>query len=130
MSLNCDILLKLASLDKGVGSRDELEMLYPSSGERAELLVAVRPDEYSAAVLARAVEDCDVHLVNMNLTPMRTDEGLLVVALRVDCTGTDAIERSLERYGYMVLDASGNRFSIDDEESRRRAAELLHMLEL
>lgn len=108
----------------------ESQLLYPVAPERAELLVAVRPDNYSAATIARAVEDCDVHLVNLNLTSARTPGGDLVVAVRVDCAGTDAVTRSLERYGYTVIATSGAGVSIDDEESRRRAAELLHMLEI
>jgi len=109
---------------------DERQLLYPASSGRAELLVAVRPADYSAASVARAVEDCDVHLVNLNLTSARTPSGDLVVALRVDCAGTDAVTRSLERYGYTVIAASGDGETIDDDEGRRRAAELLHILEI
>lgn len=108
----------------------EGQLLYPASAERAELLVAVCPDDYSAAAIAHAVEDCDVHLVNLNLTSARTPAGELVVALRVDCAGADAVTRSLERYGYTVIAASGPGMSVDDEEGRRRAAELLHLLEI
>jgi len=120
---------RLQSLDT-TGTGDEGRLLYPEALDRAELLVAIRPDNYSAAVIARAVEDCDVHLVNLNLTPTRTPDGDLVVALRVDCAGTDAVTRSLERYGYTVIAASGTEPSIDSEESRRRAAELLHLLQI
>lgn len=129
MSLNHNILYKLQSLDPGMMS-DEGQLLYPASSGKAELLVAVRPADYSAASVARAVEDCDVHLVNLNLTSVRTPSGDLVVALRVDCAGADAVTRSLERYGYTVIAASGAGVTIDDDEGRRRAAELLHILEI
>lgn len=130
MSLNYDILHKLASLDRDSDAGDGLRLIYPPAGERAELLVAVRPDEYSATAIARAVEDCDVHLVNLNLTSARTDDGWLVVAVRVDCATADAVVRSLERYGYRIIASNGTAASIDDEESRRRAAELLYLLQI
>ncbi len=122
-------MYKLQSLDS-VQVAGECQLLYPASSDRAELLVAVRPGDYSATSIARAVEDCDVHLVNLNLTSARTTSGDLVVALRVACEGTDAVTRSLERYGYTVIAASGAGVSVGDEESRRRAAELLHLLEI
>lgn len=127
--MNNDILQQLAGL-AGRSDADELSLLYPPSDRRAELLVAVHPDSYSAAAIARAVEDCDLQPVNINLTPARTPDGRLVVALRVDSESTDAVTRSLGRYGYDVIAAAGTRPSIDEDESRRRAAELLYMLEL
>lgn len=127
--MNNDILQSLIRLTGHIDA-DELSLLYPPSDERAELLVAVRPDAYSASAIARAVEDCDLQLVNLNLTSARTPDGRLVAAVRVAGEDADAVTRSLGRYGYEVIAAAGSRPSVDDEESRRRAAELLHLLEL
>lgn len=108
----------------------EMSVLYPESDDRSEILVSVRPDDYSASVISRAVEDCDVHLVNMNVTSARMPDGALIVALRVDCSNPSIVERSLERYGLCVIDSWGAMTTIDNEEERRRAAEVLHILEL
>ncbi|MCM1449032.1 MAG: hypothetical protein NC082_01685 [Clostridiales bacterium] len=109
---------------------DELDILYPRALDRAEVLIAVSPDRYSASSIARAVEDADCNLVNLNLTSERTERGDLIVALRVDNSTTDALVSSLNRYGYGILASSGAAPSVDEEESRRRVAELLHLIEL
>lgn len=110
--------------------QDEMQLLYPVSSDRAELLVAVAPDNYTASAIAHAVEDCNMHLINMNVTPVRTPMGHLVIALRVDGTNIDAVARSLQRYGFEVIAGSDVAASIDNEEAARRAAELLHLLEI
>ena len=58
------------------------------------------PPDYSASLLARAVEDTDTHLVDLITNP--GDEGLLNVTLRVRCDDPTAASHSLERYGYHV----------------------------
>ncbi len=58
------------------------------------------PADYSASMLARAVEDCDVHLVDMFTTP--GEEGYIRVTLRVRCIDPSPVVHSLERYGYLV----------------------------
>lgn len=131
MSEKNNILDNLASMAKGLSTgSDRLELLYPRSRECVEALIAVSPDQYSASDVARAVEDTDCHLVNLNLTAARTVQGKLVVALRVDSVTADALVSSLSRYGYEVLAVSGGTPWVDDEESRRRVAELLHIMEI
>jgi len=56
--------------------------------------------DYSASHLARAVEDSDVHLVDLLTTP--AEDGHLQVTLRVRCEDPTATAHSLERYGYEV----------------------------
>lgn len=58
------------------------------------------PADYSASILARAVEDCDVHLVDLLTTP--GEEGCLRVTLRVRCADPTPVVHSLERYGFRV----------------------------
>lgn len=63
------------------------------------------PHDYSASHIARAVEDADVHLVDLLTNP--ADEGMLRITLRVRCDDAAATVHSLERYGYHVLDVYG-----------------------
>lgn len=79
--------------------------LFPPSDEASELLVACRRADYSASVLARAVEDCDAHLLNLNLTGDKAPDGSddLLVELRVGLRNAMGVARSLERYGFRVL---------------------------
>lgn len=64
------------------------------------------PSDYSASHLARAVEDADVHLVDLLTTP--GVDGHLHVTLRVRCEDPTSAVHSLERYGYEVTDVHGN----------------------
>ena len=64
--------------------------------------------DYSASVISHAVEDTDAHLVDLFTVP--ADNGRLTVTLRVRHSDPTAAVRSLERYGFNVIDAhaSGN----------------------
>ena len=64
------------------------------------------PADYSASLLARAVEDTDAHLVDLLTVP--SDGGRLHVTLRVRCEDPTAAVHSLERYGYNVTDIYGH----------------------
>ena len=84
---------------------------------------------YSASEIARAVEDCDAQLLNLNVTSLAAEEADLVVALRVNHLNAGSIARSLDRYGYQVLDIASSS-TLDDDRLRLRAAELLRYLEM
>lgn len=62
--------------------------------------------DYSASHLARAVEDSDVHLVDMITTPLEGNR--LRVTLRVRCEDPTATVHCLERYGYDVPEVYGH----------------------
>lgn len=109
-----------------------IEQLFAPAADTSSLLVACDRRDYSASRLARAVEDADAHLLNLNVTSLRADDapdGTVVVALRVGRRDALAVARSIERYGYDVLDFDG-----DDDDSgdtaRRNAAALLRLLEM
>lgn len=109
----------------------------PRQREASMLTVACFPDDFSASQLARAVEDSNAHLLNLNVTDRRLDDGRITVELRTNLLHHTATARSLERYGYEVLHArsllNGKIVIADgdaDDTSRRRAAELLHILNL
>lgn len=76
--------------------------------------VECRPEEYSASLLAHAVEDSDAHLVDMITAP--ADNGCLRVTLRVRHTDPSATVHSLERYDFHVVDAYGGNGDIRDAE--------------
>lgn len=64
------------------------------------------PADYSASQLARAVEDSDMHLVDLLTAPGA--EGRLHVTLRVRCEDPTPAVHSLERYGYEVSEVYGH----------------------
>ena len=85
--------------------------------------------DYSASIIARAVEDCNAKVLNLNVTAMESDDAEILVLLRVGVRNPEGVVRSLSRYGYDtlgVLDASG----VADDTSRDRALELLHYLQI
>lgn len=86
-----------------------LDRLFPPVEESSTILLACRRGDFSASRIARAVEDCDAHLINLNVT---TDgesypDSRIVVELRVTHRNPESVSRSLERYGYEVISADG-----------------------
>lgn len=65
--------------------------------------------DYSASHIARAVEDSDVHLVDLLTTPGA--EGRIHVTLRVRCEDPTSTTHCLERYGYAVTDVHGHEYA-------------------
>ena len=106
--------------------------LMPPMDEASRLVVACHPADFSASALARAVEDTNAHLVNLNVTARRLDDGRLTVELRTNHRNPGAAARSLERYGFEVLEHNGTSDPDDptDEMLRHRAGQLLKILEI
>lgn len=100
------------------------------AAESSALVVACRPDQYSASVIARAVEDCDAHLINLCLSGERTDIGEVVVYLRIDHRNGESAARSIERFGYRVLRVDNAGGELSDETARDRVNQLLRYLEI
>lgn len=109
---------------------ERLQALLPDGAESCELLVACPPGDYSASVLAKAVEDCDARLLALTVTAMRDSTGKPVVMLRADTRNPEGIERSLARYGYEVLNTRGKLTAAEQAEAIARVNELLHYLEM
>lgn len=110
-----------------------LQRLFPPHADASTLKVSVEAGQYSASAIARAVEDCDAHLLNLNITadtPPRPGE--IVVELRVSHRNTTAVAHSLARYGMEVIDfdTSGADLPDDVDAVRRRVNELLHIIDL
>lgn len=104
--------------------------LFPAVEDSCEITVSIDSLHYSASALARAVEDAEAHLLNLNLTTPLSARTEAVIEIRVSHRSAMAVCRSLERYGFNVIDVR----SADDpgtaDTLRRRADELLHLLEL
>ncbi|MCM1337821.1 MAG: hypothetical protein NC187_07940 [Candidatus Amulumruptor caecigallinarius] len=107
-----------------------LEWLMPFSPEASELTLVCPAADYSASRIAHAVEDCDAHLLNLNVTAGSAPGGLTLVHLRVTHREPAAVARSLERYGYEVVDSTAASGHDDSDEARRRALEAAHYLSL
>lgn len=78
------------------------------------ITVECAPEDYSASVLAHAVEDSDAHLVDLFSVP--GENGLIKVTLRVRHSDPTAAVRSLERYDFHVLEAHSSSDSIQSME--------------
>lgn len=102
----------------------------PPLQEASRLIVACRPDDFSASTLARAIEDSDAHLLNLNVTDRRLDDGRITVDLRTNRRNARSAVRSLERYGYEVISSDGDGEDAADDLFRLRAAELLHLINI
>lgn len=108
----------------------------------ARLLIGCRRDQYAASLVARAVEDCDAHLLNLNVTtagaltgdgPAVTDcypDFPVQVELRVNHRNTERIGRSLERYGFTVLEAQSSADGTDSDRTMRNFSHLMRYLEI
>ena len=125
MTLNADNLEIL-------GDQITLDRLFPPVDEGSQLLVAVSPVDYTASTVARAVEDTDAHLINLNVLADRSGADELMVHLRVDRRDGNAVARSLERYGYRVVDmqSTGEADDSADDSARDRVNQLLRLLEV
>lgn len=107
------------------------DILFPHSPDASTLVLACLPQDYSASVIARAVEDCDAHVINLNVMGEHTPAGEMKVALRVDHRNATAVSRSLQRFGYEVIEVDQpDDFNPDAEMARSRVNELLRYLEV
>ncbi len=106
-----------------------IERLFPQVEESSTLLISCRRGDYSASRIAHAVEDCDAHLLNLNVTADSEElDNRVVAEIRVSHRNPSAVARSLERYGYEVADTDRSELA-DDPVLQSRLNELLHYLE-
>ncbi|MCH5229777.1 MAG: hypothetical protein J1F12_07285 [Muribaculaceae bacterium] len=78
------------------------------------ITIECAPQDYSAGVIAHAVEDSDAHLVDLFSTP--AENGKIRVTLRVSHSDPTAAVRSLERYDYEVVEAHSSGDSLQSME--------------
>lgn len=125
-----DILTQITSA--AVGAEATLQRLFPVVEDSSRLTVSCRRIDYSASAVARAVEDCDAHLLNLNVTSdgaMDPFGDEVTVELRVSHRNASAVARSLERYGYRVV-AVEHAAGADSDTMRERVNELIHYLDV
>lgn len=120
----------------------ENDYLFPAVAESSRLLVGCRREDYSASRIAHAVEDCNARLLNLNVTSMDNDKDYdidgdgtsdgkfpVVCDIRVNHRNAEHISRSLERYGYTVLEATTSE-KPDESTLRQRINEFFRYLEI
>lgn len=78
------------------------------------ITVDCAPEDFSASVLAHAIEDTDAHLVDLFSSP--GENGRINVTLRVRHSDPSAAVRSLERYDYHVIEAHSSSDSLQSIE--------------
>ena len=120
------------------------DYFFPAAGDTSRMLAGCRREYYSASRIAHAVEDCDAHLLNLNIVSMGQtaaaetleadyDNGpfQVIFDIRVSHRNPASIQRSLERYGYTVLETmTGDGTEDDDDVTRRRIDEFIRYLEI
>ncbi len=106
--------LRVSESGETIGIIDEQSLLeafgrmIAARDDSSVITVECAPGDYSASRLAHAVEDSDVHLVDLLSAP--GSEGRLKVTLRVRSVDPTATVNSLERYGYTVTEAHGDLY--------------------
>ena len=106
----------------------DIDRLYPQVGDSVRILAACLPSEYAASIVARAVEDADARLLNINITSDGEEmDNRVVFELRVNHRSPRAVCHSLERYGFEVLDVESASIEADPVMSERVAELLRHI---
>ena len=126
-------LLEVTEGEMPIGVIDQTSMLtalglmLAARDDSSVVTVECHPEDYSASLIAHAVEDAGVHLVDLWSVP--ASEGMVRVTLRVRCADPSGVIRSLERYDYNVVEAHGREYA-DLEISARRLSELRAYLDI
>lgn len=90
-----------------ITARDVLGALstwFAARDDASTVVLECQLEDYSASLIAHAVEDADAHLLSLLTAP--SEEGMRVT-LRVRLADPSPAIRSLERYGFRVIDATG-----------------------
>lgn len=118
-------------VDLGSLSAAPLEMssLFPPRLEACHILIGTGREDFVASRIAHAVEDADANLLNLNVTSLSDSDNSHIVALRVDHRDPQRVARSLERYGYNIVDlALSDRRDGDDDVLRAKINEFIHYI--
>ncbi len=131
MTVKDEILTQIDNTKPRFGALEGelLARLFPPLGDSCRLVIACRKNAYAASIVARAVEDCDAHLLNLNVTSEVTDEGDMIVELRVGINNGESVARSLARYGYEVVSVEPETH-IDNDTMRSRIDELMRYINM
>lgn len=114
--------------EREIGFIDETSLLeglgefIAARDDSSILTVECSPAEYSASSLAHAVEDADIHLVDLISHP--AEGGMVRVTLRVRAEDPSAAISSLERYGFRVVEGHSAGYNADVALLSERIASL------
>ena len=110
----------------------DLEVLFPQLGDESHILLGCRREDFSASRIAHAVEDCDAHLINLNVLAMEHPQAETLVDIRVNRRNPVEVARSLRRYGYDVLEINnaGPEEDCGDNTLRERIDQVPHYLNI
>ena len=131
LSAKDNILTQIDTLeeDLGIDMAQKMARLFPVVEDSCRLTMICHKSDYAASIVARAVEDCDAHVLNLNVSGETTPTGQMVVELRVGVNNGESVARSLARYGYEVVQIVHEN-AVDEDTMRRRVDELMHYIEL
>lgn len=89
------------------------------AGRDDSILITLQtaPADYSASKIARAVEDADVHLVDLVTKP--ADDGMIKVTIRVRTDDPSSVVANLERYDIDVVEVSARSSRFEDAVMER-----------
>lgn len=122
--MNADMADKTIEMTE---SSNDVSTLFPPVEAGQMFVVACSASDFLPSRLARAVEDCDAHLVNMNVTEFGGNTSPVVAQIRTIGASRSDIIRSLERYGYFV---EGEDDSTEADLFRQRVNEVLLYLNI
>lgn len=94
----------LEGLGRMIAARDDCSVI----------TIECDPQDYSASLIAHAVEDTDAHLVDLFSVP--AENGKILVTLRVRHSDPTSAVRSLERYDFNVVETHGCSSSMQSME--------------
>ena len=101
-------IIDQSSLLEGLG-----RMIAPRD-DCSVITVDCAAEDYSASLLAHAVEDSDAHLVDLFSSP--GENGRVLITLRVRHSDPTAAMRSLERYDFHVIESHSSGDTIERME--------------
>lgn len=107
----------------------DLTDLFPSVADSSHILVGTGHEDFMASRIAHAVEDADANMINMNVTGMTSAHDRHIIEIRVNHRDPERVARSLERYGYNILDVKSGDGSTN-EQLTERLDELMHYLSI
>lgn len=117
--------------DTAMSAQQTVARLMPFSPDATRFSIVCRRNDYSAGRIARAIEDCNANVLNLNVTSDTADDAdHIVVDVRVDRKNIDSISRSLARYDYYVEGITDYTDYVIAERDRMRVAELLRHLDI
>lgn len=126
---NFSELKKISPTNTKKSGTECLSHLMPYRPDASTFTIVCRRDDYSAARIAYAIEDCNAHVLNLNVTDTELEGDRIAVSVRVDRTDISSIVRSLQRYDFAVEADVYTADTVTDTE-RQRVAELLRYIDM